>query len=279
MKQINRIARGIAGLLAATSALAAALPAGAADIAPIGQPVVPPSAPAQGWSYAVAPYLWAAGLEGDIGIFGRQPVHVDLSFEDIFDSLRFGGMVVAQAHNGTWGIFGDIVYVKTEADATVTRDVQGLPLTLDGNIEQSNLTATLMGEYRVVAEPTVIVDLMAGARIFSVDNDIELSLAAGGPPLAQFSGDDGSTWVDPIIGARARYDLTPKWNLTGWAMIGGFGAGSDVTWDALATVGYQWTDRFSLVAGYRALGVDYEDDGFVYDVIMQGPVLGAVFRF
>jgi hypothetical protein len=50
-------------------------------------------------------------------------------------------------------------------------------------------------------------------------------------------------------------------------MIGGFGAGSDVTWDLLGSVGYQWNERFAIVAGYRALGVDYDDDGFVYDVI------------
>ena len=31
--------------------------------------------------------------------------------------------------------------------------------------------------------------------------------------------------------------------------------------------------------GYRALGVDYENDGFVYDVVQHGPVLGMVFRF
>ena len=251
----------------------------AADVGQITQPVVPPAAASNEWVFSVAPYFWAAGIEGDVGVFGRQPVHIDLSFEDIFDSLRFGGMIVGEAHNGTWGIFGDLIYVKTDSDASATREIAGVPVTLDGSVDQSSLTATIMGEYRVVAQPSAIVDLMAGARIFSVDNDIELSLAAGGPPLAAFSGSDGSTWVDPIIGARARFDLTPNWYFTGWAMVGGFGASSDVTWDALASIGYQWNDRFSLIGGYRALGVDYEDDGFVYDVIMQGPIFGAVIQF
>jgi hypothetical protein len=34
----------------------------------------------------------------------------------------------------------------------------------------------------------------------------------------------------------------------------------------------------SLVAGYRGLGVDYENNGFVFDVVQHGPILGAVFR-
>ena len=43
--------------------------------------------------------------------------------------------------------------------------------------------------------------------------------------------------------------------------------------------GYQFTDWFSAVAGYRAAGVDYENDGFVYDVVQQGPIIGLTFRF
>ena len=43
--------------------------------------------------------------------------------------------------------------------------------------------------------------------------------------------------------------------------------------------GYRFTDSFSVVLGYRAAGVDYENDGFVYDVVQHGPILGAVFRF
>ena len=38
-------------------------------------------------------------------------------------------------------------------------------------------------------------------------------------------------------------------------------------------------NSFSTVAGYRALGVDYENDGLVYDVTQEGFFLGAVMRF
>jgi hypothetical protein len=36
---------------------------------------------------------------------------------------------------------------------------------------------------------------------------------------------------------------------------------------------------FRVVGGYRALGVYYEDDGFIYDVVQHGPILGAVISF
>jgi hypothetical protein len=130
--------------------------------------------------------------------------------------LKFGGMVVAEAHNGTWGVAVDIVYAKIEAEESVTRPIAGIPVSLSGSVETSSLTATIMGEYRAVSQPTATVDLMAGARIFSVDNDIELSLSAGGPPLAAFSGSDGSTWVDPSVGIKGRVDINPSWYVTGW---------------------------------------------------------------
>lgn len=50
-------------------------------------------------------------------------------------------------------------------------------------------------------------------------------------------------------------------------------------WDAIANVSYQWTDSISTTLGYRYLDVDYEDNGFLYDVAQQEPVLGISWRF
>ena len=44
-----------------------------------------------------------------------------MSFGDILSDLRFGGMMVGELHNGTWGLFGDLIYVKTKADESITR--------------------------------------------------------------------------------------------------------------------------------------------------------------
>jgi hypothetical protein len=62
-------------------------------------------------------------------------------------------------------------------------------------------------------------------------------------------------------------------------MIGGFGVNSDFTWDVMGALGYEVTDSISMIGGYRALGVDYADGDFVFDVVQHGPILGAVFRF
>ncbi len=271
-RRFGRVALRLGG---ATCGVLLAAAASAADL----QEPPPPMEPADTWRFAVAPYLWGAGLNGDVGLFGLQPVDIDMSFGDIFSDLKFGGMLVTELHNGTWGIFGDIIYVKTKAEETASRRILGVRTQLDFSVETSSFTGTFMGEYRAYATESVSVDLMGGARIWSVDNEIDASLAFGGNQVAAYSGSDGSTWVDPMIGIKARFDTGTPWFFNAWGMVGGFGASSDITWDVLGGAGYKWNDTFSIVAGYRALGVDYSDDGFVYDVVQQGPYFGTIIQF
>jgi hypothetical protein len=58
--------------------------------------------------------------------------------------------------------------------------------------------------------------------------------------------------------------------------IGGFGAGSDFSWQALGLLDWQPWQHVSISAGIRALGVDYETgsglDRFVYDATTWGPL-------
>lgn len=86
-------------------------------------------------------------------------------------------------------------------------------------------------------------------------------------------------WIDPIIGLRAQYDLTEKWYLAAKSDIGGFGVGSDFTWTAQATVGYQINESVSTEIGYRYMDSDFTDGAFVYDVAEHGVYLGLNVRF
>lgn len=198
---------------------------------------------------------------------------------DIIKDFKFGGMTVAELHNGTWGLFSDIMYSRTQSEGSATPMIANVPVTLSARVKTSSFTGTLMAEYRVYSAPKATLDLMGGVRVWSIDNRVDLALTAGGSPITQFSGRDGSTWVDPIIGVKGRLNIDDKWYLDGWGMIGGFGVASDVTWDVMANVGYRWNDRLSFAAGYRALGVDYRHKGFVYNVVQRGPMAGLVWKF
>ena len=54
---------------------------------------------------------------------------------------------------------------------------------------------------------------------------------------------------------------------------------ADIEWDVGAGVGWKFKNTIAAVAGYRALGVDYNRDNFLFDVVQQGPILGLTIHF
>jgi hypothetical protein len=94
-------------------------------------------------------------------------------------------------------------------------------------------------------------------------------------PSQEASGDKG--WVDGTVGANLRYQPAEKWHLVAKADIGA--GGSDFTWQLYGGAGYDLGSCCALVAAYRHLDVDYDKEGFLYDVNLSGPALGVGLRF
>jgi len=241
----------------------------AADIVSPVTPDLRPVASEQGWTFAVAPYFWAAGLSGEIAQFGSPTVDVDTSFSDILKNLDFAAMAVAEARYDRYSIFGDLMYVKLSAGSATPRGI----LADSVDVTSETFSGLIGAGYSILKSDVGQLDIVGGARVWSVNTDIDFH----GGPLDGVSPSDGATWVDGLVGVRANYSLTPEIYLTGWGMVGAGGA--NVDWDVAAALGYRFNERFSAVAGYRALGVNYRDDGFVFDVVQQGPILGLVMRF
>jgi hypothetical protein len=242
----------------------------AADMAPDMAAVEEPPLEI-GWSFTTAAYLWASGIDGDVGLFGLPPQAVDVSFKDIFTNLNGAFMAVGEARNGPFSVGVDLMYAAIGASVDTPFGI--LANSID--VDVVNATATVVGGYALIDDGTLRLDAVAGARLWYSDNDFTFI----GNALNGTSRDDGDTWIDPLIGTKFRVGLGGNAYASGWAMVGGFGVASDFMWDVMGGVGYQFTDHFSAFAGYRAMGVDYSNDGFVYDVIQHGPVLAGVFRF
>lgn len=263
----NGLHIGLAGA-AIGLCMACGTPGRAADAV---APPPPAAAPSTGWVVTGAPYLWAAGLEGSIGQFGLQPIAVDASFADIMKNFDIGLMGAAEARYGRLGIATDLQYIRVSTDADTPRGL------LADSVEVTSTTFSLFGAgmYRLLETEKGSLDAMAGARLWAVKTVVD---PVGGP-LDRFEFTESQTWVDPVVGLKGRYNLPADFYLTGWGMIGGFGAASQTTWDVMGALGYEVTDSVSLIAGYRALSVDYSDGDFVFDVVEKGPLLGATIKF
>lgn len=250
-----------AGLLAAS-------PGRAADIT---SPMAPELKQMEkdGWSFAFAPYFWAAGMSGDSGLFGLPTVHLDMEFGDILSNLDFAAMAIAEARYDRYSIFSDIMYTKISNGSGTPRGI------VADNVDVTSETfAGLLGAgYSVLQSDRGNLDLVAGLRVWHASTEISFS----GGILDGVSREDSATWVDGLGGIRARYSITDKVYFTGWGLVGGGGA--NVDWDVAGAIGYSFNEKVSAVAGYRALGVDYSRDGFVMDIVEQGPIFGVVVHF
>jgi hypothetical protein len=264
--------------IAVASILAAAAPGHAADPGAIlPEEPLPPVEQERPWALQITPYMWAAGLEGNISPFRLAPtIGVEKSFSDVLDDLNFGGFVNVWGRYERFVFSADVMYVST-SDGYAFGALPVPPFPVDQaevDVDTSQFNGTLMGGYRVVDRPEVTLDALAGIRAWRISNAVTVS---GGGLTASI--DESFGWVDPVIGARLFVPLTPKLSVQAQADFGGFGVGADSTWSALATVNYLLTDSLSVSAGYKVLDVDYADDGHVYDTRLSGPVIGVTWRF
>jgi hypothetical protein len=98
---------------------------------------------------------------------------------------------------------------------------------------------------------------------------------------------DAIQWVDPVFGVRVRHQFTPHQELTVRGDIGGFGLGSQFSWQAVAVYSYAWEldggQKLAALLGFRALGVNYSSgsgpDAVGINETLYGPIIGVSYRF
>lgn len=264
-----RAGTSCATLFGPVMVVAALMAEGIGDAAHAQQP---PSYPVTDrWSFTFAPYIWAAGMKGQVStIPAAPPASIDVDFEDILEHIDIAFMGIGEVRKGRFALLADLTYLKVSDDASTPG-----PLFSGADAEVKTFIGTFERSYRAVAGTQGHVDVLVGARVWSMTT--ELSLKAG--LLQGRERDNSETWVDPVVGAQVRLTLGSGFYLTAIGNVGGFGVASDMTWDILGGLGYQANDWFAPVIGYRHVEVDYEQDEFLFDVEMSGPLIGGVFRF
>lgn len=281
LKRIVRV-----GIQAGLSALAftLALPLQRADAADLPSPMEYQVTTDAGFEFNIVPfYLWLPGYNGSVAVGGPTgnqvgPIKIDLTpidivsnlgdFLDALDGLYMGA---GEVRYGNIGLVYDVFYLNVSSTAEIDRTV----LRGAADIAFSQVMATVLGSYRAFESDATQIDLLAGVRITDIKMDVDLTFNL----LPDFTLSDGSTWVDPMFGAKGRMQLDENWYANGTALVGGFGVSSDIVWDVSASLGYQWNNWLDFYAGFRGAGTDYKSGNFVWDVTQYGPVMGATIRF
>lgn len=241
---------------AAVSTLAAA----------IAVALAPAPATAQDWSGQLTLYGWGAGFAGELTPFAGAPtLSFDASLADVLEDLDAAFFATGLARRGDLVIFADLTYTSSSRDGLVP---PGVPAS--GEVTLRSLT--LAAGQRLATAGGTTFDVMGGIRAWSVDGLVSV-------PLGGISVAPEQNFVDPILALRVNTPIAENWSLLGVFDVGGFGAGSELTWQAAVIANYQASENLFLSVGYRHLYLDYRDGGTAFEGSMSGPLLGVTWRF
>ena len=232
------------------------------------------AAAGEGWNSRLAFYAWFAGLNGDVAtIPGLPAAPVDVSPSEALKDTEASLMLMFSTKKGRHGVFGDLVYSDVRSSETLAPEI-GLKL----KTTSKTTLLSLAYQNEVYGRQGTTLDLMAGARYWDIDT--QLRFEAGQGPLDGRKISHDESWIDPLVGVKGQVPLGgSRFFLAGGAAVGGFGIGSDLFYEINANVGYRWTEAIGTTVGYRMFDVDYDDDGFTYDVRQDGWQVGLTWDF
>jgi len=280
MRVLPKAAATAVGLLFGAPAFAADLPTKKPAPAPIPEPVLP-----QTWRFELTGYGWGSSTAGFVGVRNLPTVDYYADFQKILEHLDGVAMGAATASNGTF-IFGvDFIWVGLSGSGTF-KNPQSVLYGTQADVSIREAVATGLGGVRIpIGSPNLELYAIGGLRWYGT----KASLTLTNPfipisPSASLRKD----WLDPIVGLTARYRIDPKWFINTEADIGGW-SNTSATGQALAAVGYNWTDNIATALGYRVLYTyEQQDTGqtltgasksFRYLQWMYGPYVSFKYGF
>jgi hypothetical protein len=239
------------------------------------------NAPEDRWRFSVVPFMWATAIDSKVTV-GGYDANTTTSFADIWRNLNGAMMIHMEAQKGKFGLFLEPMYSKIRVDGTFVRQrdpgLPAIPRDLTLTYEQWIVEGGgfyQAGKWRAGEknDEWVTLDLLAGVRYWSIKADLDTSTA--------INPGRSNSWVYPIVGARLNIDLSKKVMINLRGDIGGFGVGSDFTWNGLAAIGYRFNEYITGLVGYRALYVNYKSgtSRARFEETFHGPIIALAFGF
>lgn len=217
-----------------------------------------------GWVFVSTPYVWMSGSKTKFTTRQGEDLTTKEPFFDLLKDLKFALMGGSEARHGRLVLLGDLMFVKLGSSA------QGHlgPIPLSADVDLKTLLVTGLVGYRAVDRGPMSLDLLAGGRLTGLKANLEVT-----GPLNTHEADYKKTHLAPVFGARVRMPLGGRWGATVYGDVGGFGIGSDISWQALGTVEYELSKHWQLGGGWRHYYGRASDRGFKLAQTLDGPLI------
>ncbi len=217
-----------------------------------------------GLTFEFTPYIWGAGIDGDIEAGGRQ-ADVDVGFSDILDNLDMSAAFRSSLHYNAWVTRLQADYL----DLGIKRDSGGPP---NGSLDVTSTMATLAFGYQFQGwRARQTFDVLVGVRYLNIDKTLQLD------NLGSFSSERSVT--DPVIMFGSSFPLSERWSFNP-TLSYGEGGDSERTYELQPQFRYQAGNRLAVHIGYRKLAYELESErGASFDGAFEGPFLGIGWTF
>ena len=232
-------------------------------------------------------YGWFPGIKGETQFpSGAGGPSINANANDLLEDLKMTFMGTLEARQGKWGGLVDWFYSDIGDQKSGTRNfsIQGqqLPAGLTANLSLDIKTniVSLAGTYSLLERNDHRTALVFGARMLKLDQTLDWAFTGTGPLGVAISGRSEvseDNW-DAIIGVRgrARFGDNLRWFVPYHVDIGA--GNSDLTWQALAGVGYSF-DWGDVGVVWRYLDYDFKSDQRVQSLTFNGVAIGVSFKF
>lgn len=219
----------------------------------------PPQTDARGdpganrWRFEIEPYVWLPSTSGTGTTDTTPPLEIDLV--GTLDAA-FPLAVGARSPDGRLTVLADGFYVRLKDD--------------EGSLRTTTEAAMVEGGVGVALDEENQWSVLLGLRYVDVDYDVS---------VGTLTGSAGADWYDPWVGARAHLPFDETWAIRLRGDVGGFGVGTEFSWQAIALLAVAVGTQVAIDVGYRAIGIDYEGSGLDYEVVFHGPIVGLAVSF
>lgn len=214
------------------------------------------------YEFELTPYLWAASLSGTTTVDGNEspPIDTDYNFFSL-DNLDGVASATFKVRKNHWKFLFDFLYVAYEDTLLEATTLQTKPR-LEG------LILEYAGAF--TTQSFANLELIAGIRQQYIEASLEI---LNQTPRANVD------WFDPFVGVIYVLSMGKNTSVEFRGDLGGFGIESDLAINTAAILRYELGKVFSLKFGYRYLKVKFDESDFVYDLALDGFLLGAGMRF
>jgi len=212
-----------------------------------------PNGDPEKWNVQLTPFLWLPVISGEL-----ESNFISESFNypavDILGNLKMAFMINAEVSKGKFFAMPSYVYTKlgTKEVKTIRQDLQGEDINITATPElKMNIVGLIVGMHFPTSEK-FIFDPYLGFRY----NSFKTSIGIEGI-VDTTSVEEKADFWDPVLGFRTLYFPHPRVPTMFKFDVGGFGAGSDLSWTTTLNAGYSISPQIDLIAGFSAYGTNF----------------------